>query len=263
VTPESVARVPDELVKVQELGARGDWVELDRHIGRLKLPNASPELRESLNELRTEARRLRGLEVLQAAHEVPWGKVADEAEVEAALRSFQENDPELAAQLRNDFVKSAEAGGCPDAARRLRDIKVRASDGGRGGPGQSPPEGGPLPTPEAGPGGVRPRPKEDAWEGLPPPQEKAAPSGPLAKLGVKEKLNQYADKHREAVTRHLLRLAKLNGTHKDQDSDDGRYEAEVRRELGRELTASERALIRVMRKKGKKPSEAAALLKGL
>jgi hypothetical protein len=80
---------------------------------------------------------------------------------------------------------------------------------------------------------------------------------------VEEELNRYGGDCQAEAARHLHHLAELTGTHEDKDSDDSSYEADVQKALGRKLTASERALLPAMRKQGKKPGEAAAVLKGL
>jgi hypothetical protein len=267
VAPQVAKPVPDELLKLQKLGPRGEWVEFNRQIDRLNLPDVSPEVREALGKLQAEAKQLHGLDVLQAAALAESGsKALDVTEITDSLAALQEGtkDPTLVDRVRLDLVAKAEAAGHPDVARKLRDIKLPSTGPGGASPGPPPASGGPLPTPEAGPGTVRPPPKESVREGLPPlPQEKPSPPGASSKAGVQEQLSRYASDRRAAMAYHLHRLAELTGTYRDQDSDDGSYEAEVRRALGRELTASERVLVRAMRKQGKRPGEAAALLKGL
>jgi hypothetical protein len=260
-----VARVSMELLKVQELGERGEWVALGRQIDGIDLAGASPPLRSSLGQLRAQAKELHALEVLQAGLAESGTKDFNGAVIKASLALLQETskDSPLVERVCRALIAKAEATGRPEVARELRDLKLGGSGPGETGPGQPPGGPPPLPTPGSGSEGVRPQLKERPGEVLPPLAEKTSSSTASPKATVGEELSRYASRRREEVAPHLPHPGELTSGHKDHDSDEGTYEAEVRSALGRELTASERVLVRMMRKQGKKPAEVANLLKGL
>jgi hypothetical protein len=260
--------VPTDLVKLDNLARKGDWAALDREVGRLNLPGASPEVRGSLDALHAEAKYLGKLALLQdALSSGPGSRPPEAEEIAAALASLQgeTGDAPLARRVQHELIARAEANGHPDLARKLRDVKLAAAKPEGVAPGPAPASGGKGPVPEADRAGPKPGPKETASKGLPPIGEKAAPSGKSSEEGVGEELNGQVSAHRAAATNHLLRLHDLTDGRKEkkEGDPDSRYEAEVKRALGRELTASERLLAREMRRQGKPPAACAEVLRDL
>jgi hypothetical protein len=257
----------DDLAKLHDLVMKGDWASLSREAARLHLPNASPELRTSLDALHAEAKYLGDLDVLQTALSSPPRADAPEAgKIEAALVSLQgeTKDPSLVRRVQHALATKAEAEGHLELARKVRDVKLAAPTPPDGRPGQAPQTGGKPPVPEAGSAGVRPEPKERPGAALPPLEGKPTPSGESNEK-VREALSTQASNHRARLAYHLLRLHDLTHHRKETEEGDAdtRYEAAVKGALGRELTPSERILAREMRRQGKAPAASAEVLRDL
>jgi hypothetical protein len=269
VWPPPADGAATELGKLSDLTQKGDWAGLDQAVGRLHLPDASPEVRGSLDALHDEAKYLRELTLLQdALSSGPGSRPPDADQVATALASLQgeTKDTTLVGRVQEELIAKAEADGHPELARKLRDIKLVAAKPESGAPGSAPAAGGKIPVPEARGDGPRAGPKEPPGKGLPPLGEKAAPSGKSSEEVVRGELNERVSAHKAAVANQLLRLHDLTDGRKEKEKEgdaDSRYEAEVKAALGRELTPSERILARQMRRQGKAPAASAEVLRDL
>jgi hypothetical protein len=257
-----------DLVKLGDLAGKSEWSTLDREIGRLKLPDTSPKVRGALDALHAEAKYLDQLALLQNSLSLqPGTREPDAEQVATALESLQgkTGDTPLARRVQNDLIARAKANGHPDLARKVRDVKLLAAKP-EGGAPESAPALGKTPVPEAPAGGPKPGPHEEPTKRLPSLGDKPAPSGKSSRERVGEELNEQVSAHRAVLTDHLLHLHDLTQGRKEKEKEgdpDSHYQAEVKRALGRELTASERMLAREMRRQGKPSAACAEVLRDL
>ena len=125
-----------------------------------------------------------------------------------------------------------------------------------------------MPLPEAVRGGFRPGLKERAWSGLPPwGKGKTSPMRPSRDLN--EEIREQVQAQDALMDLHLHMLHHFSQQASETDHDKGRPKPAqrpgdaVKRLLGRELTLAEQILVAQMHRRGKKPVEMAAILRGL
>src|SRR5262249_8260099 len=121
--------------------------------------------------------------------------------------------------------------------------------------------------PEGNPEGVRPPPRESASAGLPEPEEEVV-STQRSYRTMNQEIRQHAALHQHELHLHLHTLHRYSQQAHDvgQEQDETKQEspeAAVAKLLARELTASERILVRQMHQHGKRPEEMAKILRQL
>jgi hypothetical protein len=278
VTPPNIASAPSEPVRPKSAlttetahtlaEARGPARRLEfldrcdaALEGRRPLPARPEEVENLPPSLQTDLRALDAMDHLRAEVGSPWSKDPDTARLKHDLDDLRAAlpDDELPERFRAALADKAARDGRPEVARVLRDLKAP--------PPAKPaePPGLELPLPE-GPGqGTAAPPREKLGADLPSLEEEAARTDRL----IRQRSRTALREQRGAEALHLsaaFRSDRPSGSRDDarpDEAEDARYEAEVRRLLGRNLTDSERVLARRMRRQGKTAAEAANVLRTL
>jgi hypothetical protein len=269
-----------------------DWSQV-RKLAQteISVKDLPADLRTSLKKVDLEAGRLQRLEELQNALDKPWAKAPDVDVLQDQLATLLEasGDPVLTTQAQRYLAYKAACEGyldvaqqllplgpAADTAPQLRDLKSIAGgdkkegarilgelDAGKHGPAA--PDH--LLTPEADPGGFRPRPKEPAGSGLPPLGGKKATEKPLRSL--KGEISERIKDNSRLLHEHLHVIHDYGQAARDlpKEKNDEKQEEQpdeaVAKCLGRDLTPAERILVGQMHRRGKKPAEMAGILRQL
>jgi hypothetical protein len=229
-------------------------------------------LSESLpGPVRRWAQDLNSVEDLVADFGRPWTKEPDVAALGRKLTIVEEytGDSALTKRLQVELANKAASEGYPDAAGKLRDLKIEPRPGVAPLPEEGPPPPIPLLIPEATPG-ARPPLVESPRAGLP-------------SLEVKQVAQQMRSHLQAEVSRQLEFGSNMTSSHlylarflsqklgRSADSDEDRRKEEERRgaiaavprSLGRPLTPAERILASHMHGRGQQPAAIAKVLQQL
>jgi hypothetical protein len=286
----ALAKHSDALHKIHALGSRQEWDRVAKLVAKeLTLLEVTSPLRSDLSAVELQAKHLSNLEEVQTLIGSRWQKPPQVQTVEQRLAALLEatGDARLVTRVqRNLAFKAAWEGhaeaaqkllppGAPDedALTMLRDLKTVLL--GEGDAGVRPPGGGmhgpPAPEqpllPEGSPEGVRPSLRESAQAGLLEPEEESS-SAQRSYRPMDQEIRRHAAQHRHELHFHLDLLHRYSqqARGEGQEKDDRQREspeAAVAKLLTRELTPSERILVRQMHQHGKRPEEMAKILRQL
>jgi hypothetical protein len=264
------------LEQIRTSGAKRDWSRVDKLTGQeLRRPGGTPALNDDLKAIQAVARRSHAVEQLLPALTVETAPDVGVLERQLADLQTATGDKDLVRDVKEFLGVDALLHGHPEEAKKLlppgwekedprnllRDMKKRLESKYPSTPGEgtAPPKVGPVPQPNNE--GVRPSVKEKPGEGLPPLEEEVNTDERVCRERLTVGLRQYA-----AVPLPSLYLAldRLRRHARDEaDEEEAGREAEVARLLGRGLEPSERVLVGVMHRQGKKPDEMADVLRRL
>jgi hypothetical protein len=286
----ALAKHADALREIRALGLRQEWDRVANLVGKeLTLLEVTSPLRSDLSTVELQAKHLSNLEEVQTLIGARWQKPPKVEDVERHLAGLLEatGDARLVTRVQRNLAFKAAWEGHADVAQKLlpagapdedaltvlRDLKTVIL--GEGNAGVRPPGGGmhgppapemPLP-PEGNPEGVRLPPRESVRAGLPEAEEETS-STKRSYRTMNQEIREHVALYRHELHLHLHTLHRYSQQAHDvgQEQDEKNQEspeAAAAKLLARELTASERILVRQMHQHGKRPEEMANILRQL